>query len=74
MGLGTLIRCINKGKILDVLLMLFLLEGFVLFIGDVLVEFGGSAFTFRDEVEADTTDVLLGTEILEIVDLLALDF
>ena len=73
MGLGTLIRCINKGKILDVLLMLFLLEGFVPFIGDALVEFGGSAFTFRDEVEADTTDVLLGTEILEIVDLFAFD-
>ena len=54
--------------------MLFILEGFLPLEGDALVEFGGAAFTFRDEVEADTTDVLLGTEVLEIVDLLALDF
>ncbi len=54
--------------------MLFLPEGFIPFKGDALVEFGGAAFAFRDEVEADTTDVLLGTEVLEIVDFLALDF
>ena len=54
--------------------MLFLLEGFIPFIGDALVKFGGAAFTFRDEVETDATDVFLGTEVLEIVDLLALDF
>ena len=53
--------------------MLFLLEGFVPFKVDALVEFGGAAFAFRDEVEADTPDVLLGTEVLEVVDLLALD-
>ena len=56
------------------MLVLFLLEGFVPFIGDALVKFGGAAFAFRDEVETDTTDVLPGTEVLEIVDLLALDF
>ena len=54
--------------------MLFLLEGFVPFIGDALVEFRGAAFTFRDEVEADTTDVLLGTEGLGVVNFLAIDF
>ena len=54
--------------------MLFLPEGFIPFKGDALVEFGGAAFAFRDEVEEDTTDVLLGTEVLEIVDFLALDF
>ena len=53
--------------------MLFLLEGFVPFKGDALIEFWGAVFAFGDEVEADTTDVLVGAEILEVVDLLTLD-
>ena len=52
---------------------LFLIEGSVLFEGDVGVEFGGAFVAFGDEVEADTADVLLGTEVLEVVDLLAFD-
>ena len=47
--------------------------GFVLLEGDVLVEFGGAFVALGDEVEADTTNVLLGSEVLEVVDLLALD-
>ena len=48
-------------------------EGLVFVEVDILVEFGGAVFAFWEEVETDTTDVLLGTEILEIVDLVALD-
>lgn len=51
-------------------LVLFFFEGSVLFEGDVGVEFGGAFVAFRDEVEADTTDVLLGAEIVEVVDLI----
>ena len=47
--------------------------GFVLLEGDVLVEFGGAFVALGDEVEADTTNVLLGSEVLEVVDLFALD-
>ena len=54
-------------------LVLFFFEGPVSLEGDVGVEFGGAFVAFRDEVEADTADVLLGTEVLEVVDLLALD-
>ena len=41
---------------------------------DVPVEFWAATFAFRNEVEADTTDVLLGTEVFEVVDFLTLDF
>ena len=54
-------------------LVLFFFEGPVSLELDVRVEFGGAFVAFGDEVEADTTDVLLGTEVLEVVDLLALD-
>ena len=45
-----------------------------LFEGNALIELGRAFFTFWNEVETDTTNVLLGTEILEIVNLFALDF
>lgn len=41
--------------------------------GDVLVEIGGALGALGDEMEADATDVLLGAEVLEVADLLALD-
>ena len=47
------------GCFLDSALLFF--EGFVLFEGDVGVEFGGAFVAFGDEVEADTADVFLGT-------------
>ena len=54
--------------------MLFFFEGFVFLEGDAFVEGLGAFETFGDEVEADTSDVLLSTEVLEVVNLLALDF
>ena len=41
---------------------------------DVPIEFRTATFAFRNEVEADATDMLLGTEVFEVVDFLALDF
>ena len=58
-------RQINRYALL-VFLFLFLK-------GDALVEGLGAIVAFREEVEADGADVLLGTEILEVVHLVALD-
>ena len=52
---------------------LFFHEILIFLEGDVLIEFGGAFVALGDEVEADTTNVLLGSEVLEVVDLLALD-
>lgn len=40
--------------------------------GDAVVEGLGAIAALGDEVEADTTDVFLGTEVLEVVYLVAL--
>ena len=40
--------------------------------GDAVVEGLGAIAALGDEVEADTTDVFLGTEVLEVVNLVAL--
>ena len=52
---------------------LLFFEGSISLELDVGVEFGGTIGAFWDEMEADTADVLLGTEVLEVVDLLTLD-
>ena len=52
-------------------LVLFFFEGSISLELDVGVEFGGAIGAFWDEMEADTTDVLLGTEVLKVIDLLA---
>ena len=52
---------------------LFFWEGFVFLELEVFVEFGGAVLAFGDEVEASATNVLFGLEILEIVDLVALN-
>ena len=46
-------------------LMLFLLEGFVFFEGDAVVESLCAFVAFWEEVETDAADVLLGAEGLE---------
>ena len=53
---------------------LFIIEILVLLEGDAIVEGLGAFVTLGQEVEADTTDVLPGTEGLGVVDLVALDF
>ena len=55
-------------------LMLFLLEGFVFFEGDAVVESLGAFVAFWEEVETDAADVLLGAEGLGIIYLFTLDF
>ena len=55
-------------------LMLFLLEGFVFFEGDAVVESLCAFVAFWEEVETDTADVLLGAEGLGIIYLFTLDF
>ena len=45
----------------------------ILLKGDVLVELLGTIITLRDKVEAHTSDMFLGTEVLEVVYLLALN-
>ena len=52
---------------------LLFFEGSVSLELDVRVEFGGAIGAFWDEMEADTTNVLVGTEVLEVVDLLTFD-
>ena len=47
---------------------------FVFLEGNAFVEGLGAVVAFGQEVEADATDVLLGTEVLEVVDLVAFDF
>ena len=47
--------------------MLFLLEGFVFFEGDAVVESLCAFVAFWEEVETDTADVLLGAEGLGII-------
>ena len=54
-------------------LMLFLLEGFVFFEGDAFVEGLGAFVAFREEMETDTADVLLGAEGLGIIYLFTLN-
>lgn len=53
--------------------LLFVRVVFILLEGDVFVEFGGAVFAGGNEVEADASDVLLGSEVLEVVDLFAFD-
>ena len=55
--------------------MLFLLlwKGFVFLELEVFVEFGGAVLTFGDEVEASTTNMFISSEILEIINLIALN-
>ncbi len=53
--------------------MLFLLEGFVFFEGDAVVEGLGALVAFWEEVEANTADVLLGAEGLGIIYLFTLN-
>ena len=52
---------------------LFFHAALILLEGDAFVEFGGAVFAGGDEVEADASDVLLGSEVLEVVDFFALD-
>ena len=47
---------------------------FVFLEGNAFVEGLGAVVAFGQEVEADATDVLLGTEVLEVVHFVALDF
>ena len=47
--------------------------GFVFLELEVFVEFGGAVLAFGKKVEADTTNMFIGTEILEIIHLLALN-
>lgn len=47
--------------------------GFVFLELEVFVEFGGAVLAFGEEVEAYTTNMFIGTEILEIIHLLALN-
>ena len=56
------------------MMQLFIVKVLVFLVGDAFVEGLGAFVAFRDEVEADASDVLLGTEALGIVDLVALDF
>lgn len=56
------------------MLILFLWEGFVLLEGDIFVEIGGAFGAFWNEMEANTTNVLLGSKIFEVVNLLAFNF
>ena len=53
-------RNFSQRKFSQCVLMLFLLEGFVFFEGDAVVEGLGAFVAFWEEVETDTADVLLG--------------
>ena len=55
------------------LLPLFFFKNLIFLESDALVEGLGAFVALWDEVEADTTNVLLGTEGLGVVDLVALD-
>lgn len=67
---------IRKYKNLAVNLNIFICIGLVLYAlfleGDAVVEGLGAIAALGDKMEADTTDVFLGTEVLEVVYLVAL--
>ena len=51
-----------------------LIASLLLVKGDAFVERLGAVVALWQEMEADTTNVLLGTEVLEVIYLVALDF
>ena len=54
--------------------VLFFFVGFILLEGNAFVEGLGAIIAFGQKMEADTTDMFLGAEVLEIIDFVALDF